>query len=143
MTFTTTRSLPINHHSNDFYMKEGVRICSPLYIDIPTATRKLLFNGVRTACQTTRNAPIQPDTASGIQVIESSAAQAEVETYLGMTVDNLRNVMFARGGLNLDLVLRLQNVSGIEVITEKDIATAFTSKKKVITQWVKENEFQL
>lgn len=60
-----------------------------------------------------------------------------------MTVDNLRNVMFARGGLNLDLVLRLQNVTGMEVITEKDISTAFTSKKKVISQWVKENEFQL
>ena len=60
-----------------------------------------------------------------------------------MTVDNLRNVMFARGGLNLDLVLRLQNVTGMDVITEKDISTAFASKKKVITQWVKENEFQL
>ena len=79
--------------------------------------------------------------SSGIQVIASSSAQAEVETYLGMTVDNLRNVMFARGGLNLDLVFRLQNVSGIEVVTEKDISTAFTSKKKVISNWVSENQF--
>ena len=139
----TTRTQPINHYSNDFFNKEGVRICSPLYIDLPTATRKLLFNGVRTACQTTRNAPIQPNTASGIQVIESSSAQSAVESYLGMTVDNLRNVMFARGGLAPDLVFRLQSVTGLEFVSEKDISTAFTSKKKVITNWAKENEFEL
>ena len=44
------KSTPINSSGNDLLTDQGVRISSPIYVDLPINLRKDLFNGVRTSC---------------------------------------------------------------------------------------------
>ena len=59
-------------------------------------------------------------TASGIGVVEPADAEARFESFLGMHLNNLRNVLFQCGGLNVDLILKLQAITGLVVVTERE-----------------------
>ena len=117
----------------------GVRISTPLYIDVPMAQRKGLLNGVREVISQVSIA--SPASASGIVVESATNRKNEVETFLGMSLDVLRSVLFQRGGLSLDLLLKLQAVSGYIVINEKEVDAALKDKLKAIKSYIKENEF--
>ena len=65
----------------------------------------------------------------------------DVESYLGMSLDVLRTALFSRGGLNIDLALKLQSVTGIELVSLKDIKSALTAKGKFIENWLKEYSY--
>ncbi|QNI75606.1 hypothetical protein [Synechococcus sp. MVIR-18-1] len=58
-----------------------------------------------------------------------------------MQPDVLRGVLFQRGGLALDLIIRLQQVAGMEVLTEADIKKAFSARQKSVLNLVKETVF--
>ena len=79
---------------------------------------------------------------SGLVVEEVTNLTAEVEVYLGMTLETLRtSVLFQRGGLPMDLVLKLQHLTGIDAITDKEIATAFKSRQASVKSYISENSF--
>jgi len=120
---------PLNATFNDFHTEQGVRISQPIYIDLPTSTRKELLNGVRSISNEPAEVEQTVNTVSDIRTISSSTRQPEVESFLGMSLDILRGVLFQRGGLSADLVFRLQQVTGIEVVNEKDVKAAFKQRQ--------------
>ena len=58
-----------------------------------------------------------------------------------MSLDVLRGVIFGRGGLSIDLFLRLQEASGVEVVTEKELLSAMKSKTDHIKAYIKNHKF--
>ena len=135
------RTAPINSAGNDLLTDSGVRISTPLYIDLPNSLRKELFNGVRTACTAPSDARTATASVSGISVEESSNRAPDVESYLGMNIDTLRAVLFSRGGLPIDLVLRLQAVSGLVFVTEKEINAALKKRGTIIKTYISDFTF--
>lgn len=124
------QTIPINSSSQD-YSNDTARISLPCYIDVNNNDRKALLNAVRQACY-------QPATSeatrsvSGISVETSASRQSDIESFLGMSLDVLRTVLFQRGGLAADLLFKLQAVTGIEYVTDKDITAAFKARQAQI-----------
>lgn len=120
----------INNSSCDYFTESGIRISNPIYVDIPNTTRKEILNAVREKC----NEVVEQETqsVSGIRTTHSASAESTIESYLGLTMDNLRNVLFQRGGLQIDLVLKLQSVSGMELLSMKEIAAAHKAKQAAV-----------
>ena len=133
---------PINAAANDYMTADAIRISSPVYIDLSTNQRKELLNGVRLAIQQLPNST-QPDSVSGIRVETATNAQSDIETYLGISLDVLRTVLFQRGGIEVGLLLRLQEVSGITFVTDKDFAGAFKAKQTLIKNYTKEYPYNV
>lgn len=131
--------MTINAHPNDYYTPDGTRVCLPIYIDVPMTKRKELLNGIRNA-QNAETTSSTPSTVSGLTV-ETKNPRSNVHDFLGMQPDVLRGVLFQRGGLALDLVLRLQEVAGLQVLTEADVKKAFTARQKSVLNLVKETKF--
>lgn len=125
---------PINAAANDHMTVDGVRISTPVYVDLSTNQRKELLNGVRSAIQSSSSVST-PDTASGIRVQTANATTSDVESYLGISMDVLRTVIFQRGGIECGLLLRLQEVTGIEFVTDKDFNAAFNGRKSIIKNY--------
>ena len=130
----------LNHYSCDHHTEGGVRISLPVYIDVPTADRKTLLNAVREVCATTVTTK-RENTHGSISVVSQQTMQPQVEAYLGMALDVLRTMLFSRGGLSADLLLRLQEVTGLEFVTQKDIAAAFKARQGQIKTYAEENKF--
>lgn len=127
--------VPINSAKQDFHTANGVRISLPAYVDLPVQTRKSLLNAVRTAMER-EDIQSTPKTQSGISVTSVNSSHVSgIERYLGMSLAVLRSVLFARGGLALDLVLRLQNVGGIEVVSTAELIEAFDNRKEFVTTY--------
>jgi hypothetical protein len=139
MTATIARPISLNSAALDFVSENGSRISSPVYIDLTTLERKALLNALRQVC--TQTVATQVHSVSGITVESSSPRQAAVEVFLGCSIDVLRGVLFQRGGLPLDLILKIQAVSGYEVVTVKDIETGLKTKLTAIKDFVKEYTF--
>ena len=135
------RTTPVNSSGNDFMTESGVRLSTPVYCDLPNSLRKELFNGVRTACTAPSNARTATASVSGISVEESSNRAPDVESYLGMNIDTLRAVLFSRGGIPVDLVLRLQAISGLVFVTEKEFNAALKKRGTIIKNYITENTF--
>ncbi len=135
------RSQPINSSTVDPVTNTGVRISLPIYIDVPNTQRKLLLNAVREVISG-GYASRATQTQSGLTVESASSSESEVEAYLGLTLDNLRNVLFSRGGLPLDLLLKIQSVAGVEVMSEKELFGAFKSRQAFVKDWIKNNSFE-
>ena len=136
---TYQSAAPINSFHNDHTTESGVRVSSPIYLDIPMASRKALLNGVR--CAADQLAVSAPPSASGIKVESTTNRRREVEFFLGMSLDVLRTALFQRGGLSVDLVMKLQAVSGIEVVSEKEINAAFKAKQTVVKDFISSYPF--
>jgi hypothetical protein len=144
-TFRTYAAIPtLNNSQNDFVSASGIRVSCPLYVDLPNNLRKQLLNGVRSkASEVIIDDTPQPQSISGIQVSNSASLQPAIETYLGMAIDNLRNVLFQRGGLEASLVLKLEQVTGIEVLSPKDWAAAFKVKQTLVKDFSTSYPFPL
>lgn len=128
---------PLNRHQNDYSCENGTRICLPCYIDPSISLRKEILNAVRTKASELIEVE-QPNSMSGISVMSSSSRQPQIEQYLGMSIDILRNVLFQRGGLEASLVLKLQNITGLQIVTDKDFTAAFKLKQSLVKGFSKE-----
>ena len=113
----------------------------PVYIDITTNQRKELLNGVREA-MTASPTQSTPTSLSGIRVETVNGTAPDIESYLGMTVDILRNVLFQRGGIEAGLLLRLQEVSGVTFVTDKDFQQAFKQRQDFVKGYIADNPYQ-
>ena len=132
---------PTNAAKNDTYSSNGARISLPIYVDVSPQDRKQMLNGIRSAIYET--APVTtPNSVTGLQVVNATTGQHEVEAFIGMSLEVLRTVLFSRGGMPIDLVLRLQSVSGVEVISEKDIKAAFKERQASVLSYMKANTYQ-
>ena len=144
MTNTETKPFnPLNSAKTDYYTEAGARFSLPLYLDLPIQQRKELLNGVR---EQVANSEFNdnPPTASGLTVTTTNSQFTnKVERYLGMSLPVLRQVIFQRGGMPLDLVLRLQAVTGITVMSEAEFKKAFDSRKKQVLAYVTDNPFSI
>lgn len=139
MTFIKEQKfVPLNSASSDYHSEAGVRFSIPFYIDLSTVQRKQLLNGVRTALDSRSITTSSPSSVSGLSV-ESANPDISVENYIGMNISVLRTVLFSRGGVPADLILRLQAVSGVEIVTDADLKKAFDQKKKTVLSYVKDN----
>ena len=135
------RPQPINSAASDYTTPNGVRLSAPIYIDVPTAMRKDLLTRIRDISNEFTGSENQPATASGISVVNSSTRLPDVEAYIGMTLDNLRNALFTRGGLSVDLLLKLQSVTGVDIITDKDITALFKHRAGLVKTFIKDFQF--
>ena len=144
-TFRQYSSIPtLNNSQFDFVSASGIRVSCPLYVDLPNTLRKQLLNGVRAkAAEVFVEETTQPQTISGIQVTNSATLQPLIESYLGMAIDNLRNVLVQRGGLEASLVLKLEQITGIEVLSQKDWTAAFKVKQTLVKEFPVEYPFTL
>jgi hypothetical protein len=140
MTTSNAIPVPINSAKQDATTERGVRISLPCYIDVPTHHRKELLNNVRRVVEA-ESSVYNPKTKSGITVVTSQPNLSNVEQYLGMSLSILRSILFQRGGLALDLVLRLQEVAGYEVISNEELAQAFDARKSFCTNYTAEYPF--
>lgn len=131
---TTKLFEPINSAAADFFNEDGVRFSLPFYLDLPTQKRKDLLNGVREKIQSVRTSSSTPNSMSGISV--DTFTTNSVEQYIGMSLDVLRSVLFQRGGVPADLVLRLQAVSGVTVVTDAELKKAFDNRKKTVLAYL-------
>ena len=133
-------NLPLNHHSRDFTTEAGVRVSNPIYVDLTTTQRKDLLNAIRTRCFE----PVeetQTGTVSGIRTVSSASQQPAIEGYLGLSLDVLRTVIFARGGLEIGLLIRLQSVAQMEVISQKELLAGLKSKMDIVKSYIAENQY--
>ena len=133
------RNPNINAAVNDHVNDKQVRISLPCYIDLTTAQRKEILNAVRTV--SSEMSTSSPNSMSGLKVETAVSAGPDVESYIGMTLDVLRGVIFQRGGLEVSLVLRLQEVTGLEFVSAKDFTAAFKSRQDLIKSYTKEHPF--
>ena len=136
---TTATYEPLNSSKLDYYTTDGVRVSMPVYFDLPNQRRKELLNGVREALSTTHVTETSPSSMSGIRVSSNGVYDNSIEKYIGMNLDCLRGVLFQRGGLPADLILRLQAVTGLEVVSDADIKKAFDHRKKTTVAYTKDN----
>lgn len=133
---------PINSTTKDYFTEAGARLSLPIYLDPPMVIRKQVLNAVREAIQQSRNSSYTPKTLGGISVSTSDHTNFDIENYLGMNVEVLRAVLFQRGGLPIDVLIRLQHISGIELLTEKDIKAAFDTRKKATLSYLSTNPYE-
>ena len=99
----------INNAGNDYLNEQGVRISLPCYCDLTTSQRKELLNAVRSIASGTVKS--EPSTISGLTVETASNQESDIESYLGVSLEVLRGVLFQRGGLEVSLLLRLQEAT--------------------------------
>ena len=148
-TFNVYQDIPsLNRVDNDYISSNGVRICNSTYIDIPINSgdgklgRKDIFNKLRTVCSKPVPRKQQANTLSGLVVEEHNTLEPYVSQYLGCSMQTLRSaIWWQRGALPVDLVLKVQNVIGETIVSEKDIAAAFTKKAKAVKEFSKTYPF--
>lgn len=125
----------LNSAANDYNNVNGVRVSTPTYIDLTIQQRKELLNAIRTL--TASVTTTQTSTShTGLQVETPTSSLSNVESYLGMNLDVLRTALFSRGGIPIDLCLKLQSATGIEFVSIKDITAAYKAKEKHIKDWI-------
>ena len=132
---------PINMAANDYTSKNGVRVSIPVYIDITMQQRKDLLNGIRESVHSNRVVS-SPSTSSGLTVETTSNIESDIESYIGMSLDVLRGVIFQRGGIEAGLFLRLQEVAGLSLITDKDMTAAFKARHDLVKNYIKDNPYE-
>lgn len=130
----------INNYANDYITDSGTRICTPLYLDLTTVQRKELLNAVRSKAAEMEQ--VQTNTQSGISVASSVGNLSKIEAFLGVSLEILRSgVLFQRGGLAADLVIKLQAITGVEVVSLKEIEAAYKARTKLVKDYVALNQF--
>lgn len=139
-TVTPEAKLHLNSWQNDYNTPEGVRISTPTYIDLSQNQRKLLFSAVRTAVEAHRTTST-PKTASGIVVETASPAATSIEAFIGISVNNLRSVLFSRGGVDITLILKLQAATGLVIVSASELEAAYKARIALIKSFVKETQF--
>ena len=84
----------------------GVAISTPIYIQLTKEQNKTILNAIRTAI-----------TRDGDAVVSE----------LGVSEANLRHLLFARNGLPERLLLKLQELTGLEIVSKQQIEDTYRS----------------
>ena len=113
----------------------------PLYINISQDVRKAWLNELRRLASSTTVREVT--SASGISTETATNFDAQIESYLGLTIDTLRTaVLFQRGGIAIDMVLKLQSMTGIIAITQSDISAALKARAQDVKAFINDHAFE-
>ena len=82
----------------------GVAISTPIYIQLTKEQNKTILNAIRAAISRDGEA---------------------IEYELGVSEANLRHLLFARNGLPERLLLKLQEVTGLEIVSKQQIENSY------------------
>ena len=129
----------LNSAHNDYLNDKSVRISLPCYVDLTTTQRKELLNAVRTIAS--GKTVSETSTISGLTVETATNQESDIESYLGMSLEVLRSVIFGRGGLEVSFLLRLQEATGLEYVSASDFTAAFKARQTQIKSYTKEYPF--
>jgi len=106
----------------------GTAISVPFYIQPTTDQKKALLNAFRVEKQKQLLDMGFDNTRSEgrIAVVDNTRPpQTQIEADLGMTEENLRLTLFNRQGLQERLVLKLQELTGVEVFSREEVEATF------------------
>ena len=111
----------------------GVCISTVVYIALTNDTAKLLLNSFRTvrSQQLAEMGYNDLHTTQGGLIVATNDVppQTPIEKEMGMDEQALRMVLFQRSGIAESLILKLQNLTGVEVVTRQQIEETFS-------QWI-------
>ena len=107
--------------------EQGTLISCPVYISPSMDRRKELLNAFRTV-KTKQLLEMgysnQPRQEGRISVHTAvTPPQAPIEVEMGVNEESLRMMLFAKQGLNEKFLLKLQALTGVEVVTREEIET--------------------
>lgn len=106
----------------------GTAISVPFYIQPTTDQKKALLNAFRVvkAKQLLEMGYNDTRQEGRIAVVDSTRPpQTPIENDLGMTEENLRLTLFNRTGLQERIVLKLQELTGVQVFSRKEVEETF------------------
>lgn len=109
-------------------LESGLCISVPFYISLLPEHRKILLNKFREIkTQQLIDAGFNPQTRSGNLVVQTAEAppQTPIELELGMNEDNLRSALFNRQGIQERLVIKLQHLTGVTLVSKKDVEETY------------------
>ena len=106
-------------------LENGQSVSSPIYINLTTEVKKDLLNRFREIkTQQQIQAGYNPisTSKSGVSVVDNTKApMTPIEHELGMDEHNLRLALFSRTGLPEVQILKLQEATGVELVTRQMI----------------------
>lgn len=104
--------------------ENGCSISCPMYIALTTEQNKQLLNAFREVQRKQLlEAGHSTTTQKGSMTIETAqhTPKTPAELELGMDENNLRYALFNRQGINERLLLKLQKITGMEIITREQL----------------------
>lgn len=108
--------------------EQGTLISVPIYVSPTMDGRKALLNGFRAVKQKQlieMGYSQEPRVEGSLSIhTATSEPQTQIEYDLGTNEESLRMLLFAKQGLQDTLILKLQQLTGIEVVTKEEIAQA-------------------
>lgn len=112
--------------SSSTVLENGVRLSVPVYVSLSAPEAKLLLNSFRTFV----NADPTPvaTRGGGISVVTAGKTerQLKAEQCLGMSAEVLRQqLLSSRSSLSLEQALLLQELTGTQLFTRKDIEKSY------------------
>lgn len=113
-----------NQTSPTSIQETGLSISVPIYIQPTTEQNKQLLNAFREVKrQQLLEMGHQTTRVQGSIVVETAQAEPKtpVELELGMDENNLRYALFNRHGVNERLIIKLQQLTGLELVTKEQI----------------------
>ena len=109
------------------FTTSGLAISCPIYLTLTTEQSKALLNGFREIKRQQLNDLGYNDTRTtdGLTVVTAGdVPQTPIERDCGFTEDALRQIIFGRQGIADKTVLKLQRLTGIQVVTKDEIKQA-------------------
>ena len=105
----------------------GIAVSTPIYITLTSDQRKALLNRFRQIKQeqlAATNSPVNdPGEASkhSYDIDAQATGLTPVEDLLGMSEEHLRYALFSRNGIPERLVVKLQRITGLELVNRREI----------------------
>lgn len=109
------------------FTNSGLAISCPIYLTLTTEQSKALLNGFREIKRQQLNDLGYNDTrtSDGLTVVTASEPpQTPIERDCGFTEDALRQIIFGRQGISERTVLKLQQLTGVQVVSKDEIKQA-------------------
>ena len=111
--------------------ENGASVSTPIYISPTTDQSKQLLNAFREVVRKQRlemGYSQQPVSKGGLQVETAiKPPMTKAENDLGMTEDALRYALFQRQGIAERLIVKLSQITGVEIITRQSIEATITA----------------
>ena len=109
------------------FTNSGLAISCPIYLTLTTEQSKALLNGFREVKRQQLNELGYNDTRTTDTLTVVTAGdipQTTIERDCGFTEDALRQIIFGRQGIAERTVLKLQQLTGVQVVSKDEIKQA-------------------
>ena len=117
MTLLTNR---YNQITPSTRLDNGCVISTPVYVSITVEVAKQLLNSFRVLKQKELIQVSSPTESLNV-ITHHGGVMAQCEQELGLSEEALRSVLYQKGGISEKIIVKLQNLTGIEVISPNQI----------------------